>query len=195
MDEAIIEIETPNKVYKITFDQIEEKLKYVWDPELEDDGPCYILVRASDTKDNVAISDTMLVFPRNALFLTNTLLAVSVITLAAMVIANKYVKRTLMNEPIMDYFQNILDFIKYPKKMPFKKLNPLNLLNLKVYVSSKIEEIGRLIKKGERSQALDICDALLNIHYPLARKSITPEMVRLISDIKYDLQDKLKNKK
>ncbi|MHA1148863.1 MAG: S8 family serine peptidase [Promethearchaeota archaeon] len=189
---ATIEIETPNNKYLIRYDEIKNNiLKYSWLPALDDDGPCYIIIRAYDSNYNEAVSDTILIFARNGLFLNNTLAVVFVITIAAMISANKYIKRALMNEPIMDYVQNILDLLKSPKGLNLKSINPIYLLNLKEFIISRIEKINFLIRQGEYRTALDICDQLLNIHFPLARKTMTSEIIRLLTDIKYDILTKV----
>jgi len=190
---ATIQIRTPNNYYHIEFTKIGQEVEYRWQPAPEDDGPCYINVSAYDTNYNEGYSMTLLVFPKNGMVLNNTIIISLLIMLAAMVIFNKYSKRLLTNEPLMQYLQDLSSFMRNPDYKHRKKIHPFRLFTLERHFQFKIKEINNLILRGRYQEALGVCEQLLNTKFPIARKK-SSRILDVLLDVRYELIEKIRKK-
>ncbi len=184
---ATIYIETTNNSYIINVEIKNGLVQYVWIPRLEDDGTCFIKIGAYDNNYNEGFSETIVVFLRNRMFLYNTLLSVAIITIIAMSFMNKYVKKLLASEAIISYLQDIAEFMRKPRKIELNRINPLNLLNLSTFIKLKIDEMSNYIKCHNYNKALQICNQLLNIKFPIARRQMSKNLVRVLEDIRNEI--------
>ncbi|MHA1292326.1 MAG: S8 family peptidase [Promethearchaeota archaeon] len=188
---ATIIIDTPRSYYVYETSDFQEILKYTWTPLLKDDGSCFIDIKAYDNNNNLGYSTTILVILRYKQYIFNTFLLFSVIFLLGYIMTNRTAKRLLTSEKFERYLNNLSIFLKKPSREGFSKISLFKLLKKEDVILKEINIINDLIVKKQFNKALLICNYMLEHQLKQKRIDASNEFIRLINDLKIDINKKL----
>ncbi len=185
---ASIIIKANNNSYEFRLTDIDDLIEYDWMPKIEDDGDCFITIHVYDNNSNIGISETILILIHNEIFLRNTLIMFSVITLVAMTVINKTSKKVFLNYNIAKFLEETWKNVKKPTREGFKEILFLKNLKRANRLLLKINDINELINMKKYNQALRTCDLMLNSKVYRKRLNASHDIKRTLNSIQMELE-------
>ncbi|MGV9197637.1 MAG: S8 family serine peptidase [Promethearchaeia archaeon] len=193
---ATLFIETEKRIIQKFYSNITDTIYFIWNPSLGESGNCFLYIEAYDTKNNLARSETVFIFIQRSYLLRNTLIFFAIISIGLVAVLNKYAKKLLMNEEIMAYLEDLSDFIRRPRKVKLKKIDPKQMFHkISNDIETQLDNVNEFILEKKHKKAYVLAGYILQHLADYKAEERVKEEIRLVlEDIRSDLGERIRTK-